>query len=317
MATNSGGWLYEATGTPVDKATADNAQARVLEIKQTAQDAEDAVLAIKGPMDGRLSALEVLGGLAPGSPTDATMTDIALQPDSMFGGALTSKSVEAIGGRLLFTDDPGVSVPDGTLVALYQGSRQWVERFNDGLYGLTPRWARRDQWTWADGAATIPAVTGLPGRRGLSIDALGSNERDVELLARVNAAATATAVNTGLFLRGSGTEDSNSSFAVCLRAGGFWVISYTPSGATVLSDQNINRRTGVDCMIRFRATDRLQAKVWHADETEPTAWQYDDIIVGNKAPGWAGMFSNVSTSAFAQKYLEIAVATQGETAVFA
>lgn len=130
MATNSGGWLYEATGTPVDKATADNAQARVLEIKQTAtsasadaskalqtanayagqiaqanttageakgiaQGAASDVDEIKGPIDTRLTAVEVAAGYAPGDATDAAMTNIATQENTEFRAALNAQTVQA------------------------------------------------------------------------------------------------------------------------------------------------------------------------------------------------------------------------------
>lgn len=135
MATNSGGWLYEANGTPVDKATADNAQARVLEIKQDsakavsdaanalsvansyagqiaqanttagsavaiAESAASDVDEIKGPIDTRLSAVEVAAGYAPGDATDAAMTNIATQEDTEFRAALNAQSVQALQVKL-------------------------------------------------------------------------------------------------------------------------------------------------------------------------------------------------------------------------
>lgn len=122
MATNSGGWLYEANGTPVDKATADNAQARVLEIKQSADTAStdaakalqtakayagqieqanttagSAVAIAQGAEDtadnaaSRVDALEVMGGVQPGSVNDAEMKLHAEQDGGLFNTALKAQ----------------------------------------------------------------------------------------------------------------------------------------------------------------------------------------------------------------------------------
>lgn len=123
MATNSGGWLYEANGTPADKATADNAQARVLEIKEDvsaaksdaasalsaansyagqiaqanttagqavaiATDAKGTAEAIEGPISTRLGYLETREGLAPGDVYDVETASVLAQPDSESNAAL-------------------------------------------------------------------------------------------------------------------------------------------------------------------------------------------------------------------------------------
>lgn len=242
MATNSGGWLYEATGTPVDKATADNAQARVLEIKQTADGAAagstlalarsntaittatqakvsadqtaagqaqaiaDATTArsqstqaiatagsavtiaqgavadvdeIKGPIDTRLSAVEVAAGYAPGDATDAAMTNIATQEGTEFRAVLdvqTAKvAAETVAGfgasdavqPFLSIIENGTKDAHLLMIGDSTGdeSWEWVRLFFEGLAEKNPGAAFHYR-LWQDASQTwdTPIIIGAGAR---------------------------------------------------------------------------------------------------------------------------------------------------------
>lgn len=148
MATNSGGWLYEANGTPVDKATADNAQARVLEIKQSADTAStDAAKALQAAnayagqiaqantTAGRAEAiaqgaedtverysedvegLKVNAGWNAGSPNDAQNAAFLRDPASESHAVLNAQTADVADARIEWATYPPP-----------------VDRFYSGLY---------------------------------------------------------------------------------------------------------------------------------------------------------------------------------------
>ena len=140
------------------------------------------------------------------SPADSAVAVAVATPSSQSRAAVRSQALDAVGARVVFTEDPSISVPDGTLVVHYQGPRTWTEEFSDGLAGMTPRLTERSTWTSSDGAAIMPAARATPfsSPRALSIDRLGEGESVVELLGEVSTSALIGSSVCGLIARGRG-----------------------------------------------------------------------------------------------------------------
>ena len=267
----------------------------------------------------RMEQIETMAGLAPGEVTDAQTANLISRANTStraaLGAAIVSGAVEAVGGRMVFTDDLGITVPDGTVVFHYQGPRAWVESLSDGLIGFTPRWARRTEWVGGKGSIALPYIApGGTARLALSIDALGSNERDVEIRAVVERSQKLGALHCGVIFRGSGVPGQEGGVAVgfineTLTAGRYQNGTYSTISTVPAGIQNATRY-----VIRARMDgNKLQAKVWQEGTAEPAAWMLDSVVDTNSGPGWAGLVT--ATRSMSQTWSNLSVATQGNTAV--
>ena len=263
------------------------------------------------------------------SPTDSAVAVAVATPSSRSSSAVRTQALEAVGARIVFTDDPSISVPDGTLVVHYQGPRAWAEDFEDGLYGLTPRLTRRSTWTSGDGAVVMPAGTRTDvSPRALSIDRLGDGESAVELLGEVSTSRLISASATGLIVRGQGHGAKQTGFGAVLYGDGVRVIRWVDGAFLTLATIGAGLVTvGEKQMIRIQVgqwiegpSERIRVKTWRSGQPEPTDWQYDAGVnqqTSVTGPGWAGLYSGGQYLNLTQSWHRVAVATQGETAVFA
>jgi len=264
------------------------------------------------------------------SPADSAVAVAVATPTSQSRAAVRAQALEAVGARVVFTDDPTISVPDGTLVVHYQGPRAWVEEFDDGLAGMTPRLTERSFWTSGDGAAVMPAARATPfsSPRALSIDRLGEGESVVELLGEVSTSALIGSSVCGLIARGRGYGSKQTGLGAALTSDGVRVIRWVDGVFTFLATFGTGSglvAAGQKQMLRLQVghkvgtSERIRVKSWRSGAAEPAEWQYDQGInptTSVTGPGWAGLYSGGEFTGVTQSWHRVAVATQGETAVF-
>ena len=194
---------------------------------------------------------------------------------------------------------------------------------------MTPRLTRRSTWTGGGGAVVMPAgaVTDV-SPRALSIDRLGDGESAVELLGEVSTSRLLDAAASGLIVRGQGYGAKQNGFGAVLYGDGVRVFRWV--GGSFLTLATIGAGlVAVDekQMIRLQVgqwiegpSERIRVKTWRSGTPEPAAWDYDAGInqqASVTGPGWAGLYAGGQYLNLTQSWHRVAVATQGETAVFA
>ena len=264
------------------------------------------------------------------SPADSAVAVAVATPSSQSRAAVRSQALDAVGARVVFTEDPSISVPDGTLVVHYQGPRTWTEEFSDGLAGMTPRLTERSTWTSSDGAAIMPAARATPfsSPRALSIDRLGEGESVVELLGEVSTSALIGSSVCGLIARGRGYGSKQWGLGAALTSDGVRVIRWVDGVFTFLHTFGVGNglvAAGAKQLLRLQVghkvgtSERIRVKSWRSGSPEPSGWDYDAGInptTSVTGPGWAGLYSGGEFTGVTQSWHRVAVATQGETAVF-
>lgn len=280
------------------------------------------------PLAHELGQVKEATGLAPGQPTDASVALVVGTAGARARAAVRAQALDAVGARVVLTDDPSVQVPDGALVIHYQGPRSWVEDLDDGLVGMTPRLTSRDKWTSGGGAAVMPAGTATTtSPRALSIDRLGEGESSVELLGEVSTSRLIASSVSGLIVRGQGHGAKQNGFSAVLYGDGVrvfrWVGGEFRALATIGAGQVAANEKQ---MIRIQVgqwiegpSERIRVKTWRSGTPEPADWQYDAGVnqqTSVTGPGWAGLYSSGQYLDLTQSWHRVAVATQGKTAVF-
>lgn len=331
MAQNSGGWLYEPTGTPVDKATADNAQARVLEIKADASAAKsDAALALSTAnsyagqiaqanttagsalataqgaeatverLDTDVTLLKERDQLAPGQVVDQETALVLNDPNSESNAVLNAQSVQAVGGKLIYTDDPTLRPSEnGEIVLTYAGAQQVYRDFSDAYGGLslfTQRWRTTPAFTVQDEAGAtggkVVTTTGV-GRRILTF-----NEPptwDMQVAGRFKMSNPGPLdIGGGLIVRADGPD---------ALATGYALVPYGSNMALMRWNRGVYTNLGVAFPFALVAGTYVRAKLeavgstirgkaWRDGDTEPTGWSTSIVDTAISGPGYAGIIAS-------------------------
>jgi len=190
----------------------------------------------------------------------------------------------------------------------------WTERWHTTLGTSIVR---------ADGAYTggkyLEADTSSNARYIATWDEIDSDadRDDVEVLARLESTLYNNTNNSGVVLRGSGSDTTETGY-ICRRNGGteVWEImkydgavstqidTFTPSGS--FSSNNL-------FFVRFRVNGSdLKAKVWDDGDVEPGSWDLETTDTAITAAGWVGIHTLNASPIIS--YDTFTVGTNGDTA---
>jgi len=190
----------------------------------------------------------------------------------------------------------------------------WTSRWASGVSALVHR------ELGCEGNAVLQVSSRSGQRTALSCDALGSNVRDAEVLARVMMPCRVSGDCAKIYARGSGSAGSERGYWVefyqttvdTTEEIGVRLRKYGAQGLTTLDSVSYAWEANKWYNVRFRIENtELYAKVWVDGEPEPTDWTLS-VLDAELPFGWVGIGQYASDRI---KWDYIAVGTEGDSPV--